>query len=73
MILTLREGDTMYTSKLMKVALGAGLGLFSGLAMAHPGHIEGQDARVQSLIMSLQEAETLDLSKTTGQGVEATD
>ncbi len=58
----------MYTTKLMKVALGAGLGLFSGLAMAHPGHIEGQDARVQSLIMSIQEAETLDLSKTTGQG-----
>ena len=58
----------MNTQKLMYSVLGAGIGLFSGLAMAHPGHMDTQDARIQSLVMSIQEAETLDLSKTTGQG-----
>ena len=68
-ILTIGEGDTMFTQRLMKGVLGAGLGLFSGLAMAHPGHIDAQDARVQALVLSIQEAgEKIDYSKTTGQG-----
>lgn len=59
----------MYTKKLLKVVLGIGVGLYSGLALAHQGHMDSVDARVQSLVLPIQDAgEGIDYSKTTGQG-----
>lgn len=59
----------MFTQKLATIMLSASLGLFSTYAMAHPGHMDPQDSRVQSLVLSIQSAdEKVDSHKTTDQG-----